>query len=111
MTPPAINSSDTRGLTLDTRTRQAIFYMKTDIALPNHRLRGLQKEAAIELQARIPAVAQLAEEHDFAGTVAPLAAGSFHVVHKIERADAAAAVMRSTLYGLFDIDRSLNLER
>ena len=54
---------------------------------------------------------QLAKKLGFAGAVVPLVAGSFHVVHKIERIGAPPLVMRSTIDKLFEVDRSLDLER
>lgn len=111
MAAPAINSPAIRPLTLDARARRAIFYMKTDVGLPDNRLRGLRTEAAAALQTRIPTVAQLVEKLGFGGAVVPLAVGSFHVVHKIARTGAPPLVIRSTIDKLFEVDRSLDLER
>jgi len=98
-------------LVLDTEARRSIFYLKTDIALPDRRLRGLQAEAASALISRQPTVERLAAQLGWPGAVTPLAVGSFHLVHRLDRHNGGPLVVRSVIDGLFVEDRGLLLER
>ena len=90
--------------------RRTIFYLKTDLPVADRRLRELAAEAERELTARTPLVAGLVEELGFAGTVSPLARGSFHVVHRVAQPDGRSLVVRSTLSGLFADDHGVAAE-
>lgn len=96
---------------LEMTERRSTFYMKTDIQLADARLRNLHSEAASALVARQPVVEQLARQLGLAGVVTPLAAGSYHVVHRLDRDQGPSLVVRSAIDGLFAEDRSLLIER
>jgi aminoglycoside phosphotransferase (APT) family kinase protein len=91
--------------------RKAMFYLKSDVALPNSRLRSLAAQAQAELAARGPKVADLIERADLTGEISPLAAGTYHIVHRVLRANGPSLVVRSTLPDLFVEDHTLSIER
>lgn len=86
--------------------RRRMFHMKSDLPVEDRLLRSLKLRAENELRARTPAIAELAAELGLDGDVQPLAAGSFHVVHRLERPD-EMLVVRSTLPDVFLEDRTL----
>jgi hypothetical protein len=107
---PASRKSDHLVPTLDAAERRAIFYLKTDILLPDSRLRGLRAEAVRALESRIPVIAEIAFRHGWRGQVVPIAAGTYHLVHRIVRDDGPALVVRNTLDSVFAEDSGLILE-
>ena len=108
---PASIGPDQPPLVLDTQARRSIFYLKTDIALSDSRLRELQAEAAAALISRQPEVERLATQLGWPGTATPLAAGSYHLVHRLDRRNGSPLAVRSVIDGLFVQDRGLLLER
>jgi aminoglycoside phosphotransferase (APT) family kinase protein len=93
-------------LRLGRAERQRMFHLKSDLPVDDGVLRSLKEIAIRELQTRIPSIAELASRMHFEGDVYPLAAGSFHVVHCVQRGDERLA-FRSTLPDLFFEDRTL----
>lgn len=90
--------------------RRNIFYLKTDIALPDADLQKLAQQASVELRHRITVVADLARKAGFPGAVEPLAAGTYHVVHRVVPRSGAPVIVRSTLAGIFDDDFTLEID-
>ncbi len=95
---------------LTRQQRRTIFYLKTDLPVADRRLRELAADAERALAARTPLIADLVEEFGFAGTVSPLARGSFHVVHRVAQPDGRSLIVRSTLSGLFADDPGVAAE-
>ena len=95
-------------LVLDRSERRSIFYLKTDVKLRD--LQSLRARAECALRERTSVIAGLAAEFGYATHAEPIAAGSYHVVHKIGSAKTGLAVVRSTLSGVFAEDRSLLAE-
>jgi aminoglycoside phosphotransferase (APT) family kinase protein len=108
---PASAAPDQPPLVFDSEARRSIFYLKTDIALPDRRLRELHTEAAAAIVSRLPVVERLAQGLGWPGKVTPLSVGSYHLVHRLDRCEGGPLVVRSVLDGLFAQDRSLLLER
>lgn len=97
-------------LSLDSEARRSIFYLKTDIALPDCVLRKLAQEASRTLAVRRAAVEELGRQLGFHGQASPVAAGSYHVIHRLDRSNAPSLVVRSTVHGIFERDSGLQLE-
>ncbi|MDR3467815.1 MAG: aminoglycoside phosphotransferase family protein [Xanthobacteraceae bacterium] len=97
-------------LRLDRAARRRMFHLKSDLPVEDELLRSLRERADGELRARVPAIAELAAKLHLGGEVRPLAAGSFHLVHRLDRAD-GTVVFRSTLSDLFVEDRTLLFDR
>jgi hygromycin-B 4-O-kinase len=106
------DAADTRPLLRFTaQERRRTFYSKTDIALDDTTLRRLAERAQTDLVDRTSAIAELVRQHGHGGRVSPLAAGTFHVVHRVERVLDPPVVVRSTLSGLFWADEGLRLDQ
>lgn len=97
-------------LTVDRQQRRGIFYLKTDLPLSDSRLRALRSEAAVSLAERTPAIASLPAVNRGSAVVTPLAAGTYHLVHRVTIPGAAPIVIRSTVDNLFDEDRGLLID-
>jgi len=97
-------------LRLEAEERRRIFYLKTDCRLSDDRLRSLKAEAEAELGSRVACIEALSAEIGLSGRVEPLAAGTYHVVHKVTPANGQPVVFRSTLVGVFEEDRTLLVE-
>jgi hypothetical protein len=84
--------------------------LKSDPPIADGRLQQLRAEAVREVRDRVPAVAAILADIGLPGDVQPLAAGTFHVVHRVDTADGRALAFRSSLPGLFAQDRGLLLD-
>ena len=91
--------------------RQDIFYLKTDLPVPNELLQGLNASAEGELIAYLPRVSKLAAELGFAGTVEPVSSGSFHLIYKLTLTEKPPIVFRITRSDIMSQDDGLLLER
>lgn len=113
MIPIPVGHADGRPrlLTVDRQQRRAIFYLKTDIPLPDARLRALKSEAAAGLTERTRAIASLPVARRDGAVVAPLAAGTYHLVHRVTLPDDAPIVIRSTVSNVFSEDRGLLIDQ
>jgi aminoglycoside phosphotransferase (APT) family kinase protein len=96
-------------ISLGADQRRCWFYPKTDIELPDERLRDARAAAARTLEQRTATVAALAAELGLGYGAKPLAAGTFHVVHAVGRQDDYWA-LRSTVDDVFTEDRTLYIE-
>ncbi|MGE0752456.1 MAG: phosphotransferase family protein [Variibacter sp.] len=90
--------------------RRGIFHFKTDPPFTNEMLRGLRARAEREAGERTAAVEKLAAAAGFPCKAELCAVGTYHVVHRLRRADAPPLMVRSAVGGLFTEDRSLLLD-
>lgn len=91
-------------------SRRGIFYLKTDPPFTNEMLRGLRARAEREARERTAVVEKLAAEAELPGKAELCAVGTYHMVHRLLRADASPLIVRSAVGGLFTEDRSLLLD-
>jgi hypothetical protein len=90
--------------------RRQIFHLKTDPPHADSRLRGLREVGTREAADRMPAISAAVQALGFGNDVAPLATGTYHVVHAVCGGDDSPMVVRSTLPDIFTEDRGLLLE-
>lgn len=91
-------------------TRRGIFHLKTDPPFTNEMLRGLRARAEREAMERTVVVEKLTAEAGLPGKAELCAIGTYHVVHRLRRADAPPLMVRSAVRGLFTEDRSLLMD-
>ncbi len=85
--------------------------MKTDLAVPDARLRSLRQEAEQQLQPRLTEIAGLLSTLGIEGKAHPLAAGTFHLVYRVTLPDHRSMILRIPVSNLFVRDCSLTFER
>jgi aminoglycoside phosphotransferase (APT) family kinase protein len=85
--------------------------MKTDLAVPDARLRALRQEAEQQLQSRLTEISGLLSTLGVEGKAHPLAAGTFHLVYRVTLPDSRSVILRIPLSNLFVRDYGLALER
>jgi aminoglycoside phosphotransferase (APT) family kinase protein len=90
--------------------RRGIFHLKTDPPLTDDMLRGLRARAERDATERTAVVEKLAAEAGLPGKAELCAVGTYHVVHRLLRADAPPLIVRSAVGGLFTEDRSLLMD-
>jgi aminoglycoside phosphotransferase (APT) family kinase protein len=100
-----------RPVSLTREGRRQIFYMKTDLAIPDLRLRSLRREAERQMQSRLAEVAGLLSNLGIEGTAHPLAAGTFHLVYRVTLPEGRSVILRIPLLDLFVRDHALAFER
>lgn len=99
------------GRPLDRDARRGIFYLKTDLSLADAELRAIKTRAEAALVSRTEIAGALAAKAGLSGTVTPLAAGSYHIIHGVHAADGKlTGVVRSTLDDIFEQDFGLAIE-
>jgi aminoglycoside phosphotransferase (APT) family kinase protein len=103
--------SDVAPLSLSRDCRRRFFYLKTDLDLPDARLRGLRGEAGHQLQTRLPEISALISRLGMDGTALPLIAGTFHLIYRIVPREGPRMILRTPVPDLFESDRGLAAER
>jgi hypothetical protein len=87
-----------------------VFYLKTDLPFADSELRVLRARALEELQTRTATVGEAVAAAGFPSLVTPLAAGTFHILHRLIGAATGPLVVRSPIRTVFDEDRGLLIE-
>lgn len=98
-------------LSLSRDYRRRIFYLKTDLDVPDSRLRQLGREARHQLQARLPEISALIARLGIDGMAQPLATGTFHLLYRIVPREGPSVILRTPLPDLFERDSGLAIDR
>lgn len=97
-------------LSLSRDYRRRTFYLKTDIDVPDSRLRGLRPEAEHQLQARLPEISALISRLGIDGIAQPLTTGTFHLIYRTVPRAGPSMILRTPLSELFESDRGLAID-
>jgi aminoglycoside phosphotransferase (APT) family kinase protein len=97
-------------LSLSRDYRRRIFYLKTDLDVPDARLRSLRPEVEHQLQTRLPEIFALLSRLGIDGIAQPMTTGTFRLIYRIMPREGPSVILRTPVSGLFERDRGLAID-